>query len=660
MKAGFIPGTMLDGRYEAVSLLNHGSFGMVFLAKDHSTGEEVAIKCLSKVAATKDCPSIDVDENSVEIACHLRLGCHSNIVNLIRSFETSAHIYLILEYCPMGDLYEAIRLDRGPRETKNVQDFMLQLVGAVEFMHSKGFYHRDIKPENIFLMQDGSMKLGDLGLATSDAWSYEASVGSDRYMAPEQYAFSENAGYSPAQADIWAIGICLLNVLFSRNPFVTPTESDKLFADFARDHQSLFDIFPNMSQDTFNVLVHAMTIDPSKRSLSGVRQALENVVSFTTEEDVLDDFCTEVREVAPASANREPLRTPSISSPHVDQGGAFPWSMALHMSPARQTRQLSTVLDTESYTEDLFPVSEKNRDSWYSEAQNSSMTSGLDSTSGFGTSYKSISLGAPAPRNPPQSKPVPVPSSLPARMANLSSLFGKKGSSAAKSWTDIWDEDEDEDEEDTTQDGDFAKIREQNSRTWSQESKDNDTTLRRTCISELNLGTTSAPSPTKSSHSQHPSADGDSDHGMFVFEDAAPRYSPPPKRTIEFSPPPRRSETPRSKRNIIDKWSALGNRRRQFSQGAGSHGNGSSHMDEVKGKWTNSRDWRAGFGLKVFSGNGGRMGGFSWDKDKDSSSSSRKETANAKVRSWRQGTLESPADRGHLLPAADVEWVGGL
>lgn len=639
MKDGFVPGTVLDGRYEALSLLNHGSFGMVFLAKDITTGEEVAIKCLSKGTTAKDCPSLYVDDGSVEIECHGRLGSHPNIVNLIRSFETSAHIYLVLEYCSMGDLYEAIRLDRGPRETKNVQDFMLQLVGAVDFMHSKGLYHRDIKPENIFLTQDGSMKLGDLGLATSDTWSHEPSVGSDRYMSPEQYAFSENTGYAPAQADIWAIGICLLNVLFSRNPFVTPTESDKLFADYVRDNQSLFDIFPNMSQDTYNVLVHALAIDPSKRSLSGVRQALENALSFTTEEEVLDDFCTEAREIAPASANREPLRTPSISSPHVDQGGAFPWSKALHMSPHREARQLSTVLDTESYTEDLFPESEKDRNSWYSMAQNSSTTSGLDSTFGLGTSYKSIPLRAPVPRNLPQTKAVPVPSSLPARMANLSSLFGKKGSSVAKSWTDIWDEDEED-----TQQSDFAKIREHNSRTWSQESKDDDPNLRRACMSELDLGTTSTINPPRSSHSHHASADGVSDHGVFVFEDATQRYSPPVKRTMEAHPVSKRVDSPLSKRNIMDKWSALGNRRRQFNQEV------EVNSGDVKGKWMNTRDWRAGFGLKVFSGNGGRMGGFSWEKD------AKKQTTNAKVRNWRQHTLGSPHGQ---LPAADVEWVGG-
>ena len=641
MRDGFVAGTILDGRYEAISLLNHGSFGMVFLAKDQSSGQDVAIKCLRKATPSKDCSGLDVDDSSAEIACHDHLGQHPNIVNLIRSFETKAHVYLVLEYCAMGDLYEAIRLDRGPRETKNVQEFMLQLVSAVEFMHSMGYYHRDIKPENIFLMQDGSMKLGDLGLATSDAWSYEPSVGSDRYMSPEQYSFLEHAGYAPAQADIWAIGICLLNVLFSRNPFVTPTESDKLFADFARDSRSLFDIFPNMSQDTFDVLVHAMAIDPTKRSLFGVRSALEKVTSFTTEEEVLDDFCTEAREVAPATANREPLRTPSISSPSIDQGGSFPWSKALHMSPLRQTRQLSTVLDNESYTEDLFPDSEKDRTSWYSAAQNSSMTSGLDSTVGLGTSYKSIPLRAPVPRNL-QTKPVAVPSSLPSRMANLSSFFSKK--SAAKSWTDIWDEDE----EDNLQDN----IREKNSRTWSQESKDDDPTLRRACISELDLGTTAKSGAPKSSHSQGPSPDAASDHDVFVFEESAPRYSPPPKKSIELpsSPPAKRVDSPLSKRNIMDKWSALGNRRRQFNQTTECEGG------EAKGKWMNTRDWRAGFGLKVFYGNGGRMGGFSWDKD---TPSTRKETANAKVRNWRQSTLDSPRqERRERLPA-DVEWVGG-
>ena len=627
MKDKFVEGVVLDGRYQSVSPLNHGSFGMVFLAKDTSNGDLVAIKCLSKASATKDCPAVDVDENSVELACHGRIGHHPNIVNLLHSFETTAHIYLVLEYCPMGDLYEAIRLDRGPLETSNVREFMLQLVDAVAFMHSKGLYHRDIKPENIFLAQDGSMKLGDLGLATSDAWSHEACVGSDRYMAPEQYDPADN-GYSPAKADTWAIGICLLNILFSRNPFVTPTESDKLFTDYARDAQALFDIFPNMSQDTFGVLVHAMAIDPAKRSLSAVRDALKNVVSFTTDEEVLDDFCTEARDVAPASANREPLRTPSISSPPLDQGGAFPWSKALHMSPHQ--RQLSAIPDTESYIEDLFPASEKDRNSWYSFAQTSSTTSGLDST--LGASVKSMALQAPTPRNCPRSNPVPVPSSLPLRMTSLSSVFGKKKGSVSKSWTDIYDEDEEDEfmkREEVTN-----KRREYNSRTWSQESKDNDLAFRRGGLSEIkdSSANTRTQSPLQVKRA---TADGVSESDVFVFEETASRYSPPPKRILSpaLKRDTRRDSTP--KRSIMDKWSALGNRRRQYK-------NGPESVPETSRKISNTGNWRTGFGLKVFSGNGGRDKG------------SRKENAEAKVLEWRRDT-HAQRSRESL---DDVEWVG--
>jgi len=619
MKNHFVAGMVLDGRYESISPLNHGSFGMVFLAKDTATGEHVAIKCLSKVASAKDSSAIGVDEDSVELACHDRLGHHPNIVNLIRSFETKAHMYLVLEYCSMGDLYEAIRLGRGPLETENVREFMLQLISALAFMHSKGLYHRDIKPENIFLAHDGSMKLGDLGLATTEGWSHEASVGSDRYMAPEQYDPQDN-GYSPAKADTWAIGICLLNVLFSRNPFITPTESDVLFADFARDNKSLFDIFPNMSDDTFDVLAPAMAIDPAKRSLFAVRQALEKVASFTTDGDVMDDFCTEAHEVAPASAHREPLRTPSISSLQVDQGGAFPWSKALHMSPPRQGRQLSAIPDTESYTEDLFAASEQDRNSWYSMAQNSSMTSGLDST--LGASFKSMKLNPPVPRNLPRSKPVAVPSSLPARVANLSSIFGKKDSTVSKSWTDIWDEDEEDDfvEEETA----LVKRREQNGRTWSQESINQDRTLREIKEVDTNARVTNPEVP-----KSRTSADTAGDSGIFMFEDAAHRHPPPAKHTTDST---------LSKRNIMDKWAALGNRRRQYGQNTDT-------MPEVSRKRSSTGSWRTGFGLKVFSGNGG------WDKG------SRKEMANAKVQNWRQNM---PQQHSRVDLGNDVEWVGSL
>ena len=460
MKDHFQKGQMLDGRFRTIAPLNHGSFGMVFLAEDMHTGQEVAIKCLTKPEfAHNNAPA---DEGAEELTCHNILKHHPHLVNLIHHFKTDAHTYLVLEYCSQGDLYEAIRLDHGPLQTDHVRRFMLQLISAVDHMHKNGLYHRDIKPENVFLTADGSMKLGDFGLATRSEWSHEACVGSDRYMAPEQYD-PAGYGYSPAKADIWSIGICLLNVLFSRNPFVTPTEDDILFADYRRDRQSLFDVFPNMSQDTFEILSIALALDPSKRDLSAIRRAISRTLSFTTEDENFDEFCMDSQSIVRASANREPLRTPSIQSPHMDTG-AFPWTKALHSTPQRN---LSAIPD--AYEEDLFENEKpKFGESWFSaHTTTASMASVLDSAYG---SLKSLAIKPSARRNPPQSGPVAVPSSLPTHTSRpiptMSSIFGKKDT-VAKSWSEMFEEDEEEMEREHHE---LESRRENNARTWSQDS----------------------------------------------------------------------------------------------------------------------------------------------------------------------------------------------
>ena len=148
-----------------------------------------------------------------------------------------------------------------------------------------------------------------------------------------------------------------------------------------------------------------------------------------------------------------------------------------------------------------------------------------------------------------------------------------------------------------------------------------------------------ANSRTQSPHqAKRATADGVSESDVFIFEESAPRYSPPPKRNM--SPFPKkgivRDSTP--KLSIMDKWSALGNRRRQYNRGPES-------LPETSRKMPNTGNWRTGFGLKVFSGNGG------WDKG------SRKENVDAKVRDWRRDT-HAQTSRESLDEVEDVEWVG--
>ncbi|PVH99400.1 kinase-like protein [Periconia macrospinosa] len=549
MRNQLYEGVVLNGRYETISPLNHGSFGMVFQAKDLVTGDPVAIKVVTKSTAAIDCPSaFAVDERSEELGIHLSISSHPNVVNLIQSFETTNHIYMVLEFCPNGDLYEAIRLGKGPLETEHVRDFMFQLVSAVEYMHSKGIYHRDIKPENIFLTQSGAIKLGDFGLATTDDWSYEIAVGSDRYMAPEQYD-PTNAGYSTAKADIWALGICLLNVLFSRNPFAVPSTSDPLYADFALDRQSLFDVFPNMSQDTFEVLIHCLAIDPEKRDLSLVKEALARVISFTTDDESLDEFCTKDRDdPIIASANREPLRTPSISTPQLDNGGSFPWAKALAMSPPQPIRQLSAIPDTEIYDDDLYSTSRTDRD-WYDvKPDNASFVSFVDS--GLGLSFKSSDLKSPEPISIARSKPMPIAGSLPANAArpfsSMASVFGKKRDMVSKSWSDLWDEEEEEmgltDVENMYLPDSFKL-----EKPAVMSENGSGVSTPRGGLSEMKNPAIVNNSRSRSPKQNREAENHVSEHTGFIFEEHTPataRYSPPPKRSA------------------ADKWAALGDRRR--------------------------------------------------------------------------------------------------
>lgn len=544
---------LLNGRYEGQKLLNSGSFGAVFLAWDTKTSQTVALKAVLKPdAEIGEDSAIKVDERSEEREIHELLGNHPHIVSLTDAFETEKYKFMTLEYCAQGDLHELIRQGTSPRETEHVRKFMFQLLHAVDFCHISGVAHRDIKPENIFMTESGSMKLGDFGLATRQLWSYENSVGSDHYMAPEQYDH-QGAGLSTPKADIWSIGVCLLNILFGQNVFEQPTSADPRFRDFVNNRESLFDLFPDMSLDTFHVLEHCLHVNPGKRSLNLTREALERVVSFTLADESLDEFCTDPRDVVTSAATREPLRTPSITSPPPEQTGAFAWPK-LQPQP---TRQLSVIQDTAS--EDLFPGSEASARDWCSNSKTDSISVKSIVDSGLGVSVGSNAMDLPKSPNS-QARPIAIAESLPTQGSRtLSSFFGKKKTLESKSWSDLQDEEEEEMAEHQRElerarqarpMRPFAVTRQPTAIQFDSESEGRSTP--RATFAQLKQP--DEETPRRSSVASQDSDDhGISENTGFMFEEdlsntPTRRYSPPPKRNF-FA-------------EKIDKWSALGDRRR--------------------------------------------------------------------------------------------------
>ena len=164
---------------------------MVYSAYDIDTGIRYAVKCLSKY--NPDGTPLERRQalyQQREIRLHYLASAHQNVVSMLKILDDADCIYVILEYCPEGDLFLNIteRMQYVGKDELSKKIF-LQILDAVEYCHGLGIYHRDLKPENILVTDHGdTVKLADFGLATSDDQSEDYGCGSTFYMSPGTYS----------------------------------------------------------------------------------------------------------------------------------------------------------------------------------------------------------------------------------------------------------------------------------------------------------------------------------------------------------------------------------------------------------------------------------------------------------------------------------------
>ncbi|KAG0291955.1 hypothetical protein BGZ98_002786 [Dissophora globulifera] len=283
--------------YQILDVLGYGTYGCIYLAKTVSNPsftvpEYKAIKCLSKRGLT----ATQLLLQRQEIDIHLSLssaknGYHPHIVDMSSVIETKDSLYLVMEYCSGGDLYDAITsqhaaardsgVDFAPianlpgrfldvHSDRSVLDAMIQIISALAHAHSRQVFHRDLKPENILVASDGSLKLADFGLATKERVSDDFGCGSSFYMAPEQQPIRTSAGrrpYLPAKSDVWSLGIVFLNLRFGRNPWkLSRVDVDATFAAYAQDPNILREMFPELSMAALYFLQRVLCVDPNDRA----------------------------------------------------------------------------------------------------------------------------------------------------------------------------------------------------------------------------------------------------------------------------------------------------------------------------------------------------------------------------------------------------------
>ncbi|KIP06305.1 hypothetical protein PHLGIDRAFT_48557, partial [Phlebiopsis gigantea 11061_1 CR5-6] len=284
-------GKTLDaGRLELVEVLGEGAYGVVYLAverlgdaasssKTPAPAKQYAVKVLNKAAEG----TVVGQCQSREIVTHKIATSHPNVLTLHDVLEDEAALYLVLDYCPGGDLFNAV-VERHAFAQNDalLKSVFVQILDAVQSCHDQGIYHRDLKPDNIFVSADGTQVfLGDFGMATDEALSNDFRCGSSFYMSPE--CIGEERGfhsYYNEVSDIWALGIILTNMICGRNPWRTATTTDPHFHEFMSNAASLRDMLP-MSEAASDVLKRVLTFNPSERiTLAELRSAVLAIDTF--------------------------------------------------------------------------------------------------------------------------------------------------------------------------------------------------------------------------------------------------------------------------------------------------------------------------------------------------------------------------------------------
>ena len=253
---------VLADRYELGDPVGAGGMARVLEARDLLLERPVAVKLLREGLAGDD----EVRERFLREARTAAQFNHPNAVAVFDSGDHNGDPWIVMELVQGEDLHQHIRRT-GPLPERSAIRIADSVLAALEAAHRDGFVHRDVKPANIMLLDDGSVKLADFGIAKSiqdAATNITATgqiLGTARYLSPEQV----NGQPASAASDVYAMGIVLYEMLAGAAPFAG---SDPIRVAVAHTVEPVPDVaaaLPHVSPDIAGVIVRALAKDPADR-----------------------------------------------------------------------------------------------------------------------------------------------------------------------------------------------------------------------------------------------------------------------------------------------------------------------------------------------------------------------------------------------------------
>ena len=246
------------GRYRLEKFLGQGSYGKVWKAFHSVTGEEVALKFISKAQLGS---LADAERVKTEINCLDNLR-HPHVIRLLEVISSDANIVLVFEFAHGGDLRNAVR-SKGYFSEAEACKLFLQMVSGVTYCHRHNIVHHDLKLENILLDSAGNVKIADFGLSCvyKPGSRSRSTAGSLAYIAPEVLNTESSAG---PPRDAWALGVILYSMVVGALPFPTTDQKSLMKAISAGKYS--FPSDRNVTPAFRDVVSRMLTVDPNRRS----------------------------------------------------------------------------------------------------------------------------------------------------------------------------------------------------------------------------------------------------------------------------------------------------------------------------------------------------------------------------------------------------------
>jgi serine/threonine protein kinase len=218
--------TRIANRYDILSELGKGGQASVYLAEDTTLGRKVAIK-MPRAGYSL---SRQQQEQFQQEARSIAALKHPGIVT-VHDFgiHDDGRCYIVLEYLPGQSLKDCLKKPDAKQSFTIERSIQLisRIAEALHYAHQRGIYHRDLKPGNILLDEHGNPRISDFGLAVTQESQRVLKgqvAGTLPYMAPEQVRGESH--WLNGQADIWALGVILYEMLAGRRPFQGTTEEE--------------------------------------------------------------------------------------------------------------------------------------------------------------------------------------------------------------------------------------------------------------------------------------------------------------------------------------------------------------------------------------------------------------------------------------------------